>query len=75
MRTARLRRKLTRWERYARALEKLGQKRLYNAHVYYIARDVLERVRRGRGSSVLVEAKRPTRAQALDEIIWNPEEL
>ena len=61
MRTARLRRKLSSWERYARRLEKLGQNRLYNAHVYYIACDVLENVRRGKGHRVLVEAKRPSR--------------
>ena len=59
MRTSKLRRKLTRWEWYARRLEKLGQKRLYNAHVYYIAYEVLERVRKGTATSILVEAKRP----------------
>lgn len=56
MTSARLKRKLTAWERYARRNEKLGQGRLYNAHVYYIAREVLENARH-----VLVEAKRPTR--------------
>lgn len=63
MKTARLRRKLTRWERYARRNEKLGQGRLYNAHVYYIARDVLDRVRKGSAGSLLVEAQRPSRAE------------
>lgn len=63
MKTARLRRKLTRWERYARRNEKLGQGRLYNTHVYYIARDVLDRVRRrGNWDGVLVKARRPSRA-------------
>lgn len=61
MRNARLKRKLTSWERYARRNEKLGQGRLYNAHVYYIAYEALDNVRRGKGHRVLVEAKRPTR--------------
>lgn len=61
MRNARLKRKLTSWERYARRNEKLGQGRLYNAHVYYIAYEVLEKVRKGRADRILVEAKRPTR--------------
>lgn len=61
MKAAKLRRKLTSWERYARRLEKLGQGRLYNAHVYYIARDVLERARKKNGVSFLVEAARPSR--------------
>lgn len=41
MKTAALRRKLTAWDRYAHRLEKLGQKRIYNAHIYYIACAVL----------------------------------
>lgn len=59
MRTARLRRKLSRWEWYARRNEKLGQGRLYNAHIYYIAYQVLENQRRGKTSSFVV-AQMPT---------------
>lgn len=56
MKTARLRRKLTSWERYARRNEKLGQGRLYNAHIYYIAYKVMEGVRRKKDVLVPVQA-------------------
>jgi hypothetical protein len=61
MRTSKLRRKLTAWERYSRRLEKLGQGRIYKAHVYYIGWDVINRVRRGRAG--------------IEEIVWNWEEV
>ena len=41
MRARNLRRKLRAWNRYANRLEKLGQQRIYNAHIHYIAVDTV----------------------------------
>jgi len=41
MRPRNLRRKLRAWNRYARHLERLGQGRIYNAHIHYIAMDTM----------------------------------
>lgn len=45
MKTARLKRKLLAWDRYERRLEKLGQTRIYDASIHYLARNVLRRAR------------------------------
>jgi hypothetical protein len=59
VKAARLKRKLARWNRYAWRLERLGQAKLYNAHIYYIAYEVMEKVRKGSADGILLEAKRP----------------
>lgn len=63
MKTARLKRKLRAWNRYANQLEKLGQQRIYEAHIHYIAVDTIRHLDRCGGKdkpcSHLVEVGRP----------------
>jgi hypothetical protein len=51
MRPRNLRRKLRAWNRYANRLEKLGQQRIYNAHIHYIAADTVRHLDRCGGKT------------------------